>query len=141
MSFNNNETICLRCVCKLRKKRILHYLFSSLESTILNENFIQPVAIPVVSRPRPQSKLGKAVDIVRRVMDEQHCKLMCGFVYKYIKESTSTYVCYKPVKSYIMRIMANIHVADALAGEVFSNSEIFECNFSISFLKTIGLVL
>lgn len=68
---------------------------------------------------RPTSKLCQAIDIVRRVMADENCKLHKGFVYKFIPESTKTYTFYKSVKDYVMRIMGNADVADVLANQAY----------------------
>lgn len=65
---------------------------------------------------RPRSRICQAVDVVRRVMAEENCKLHKGFVYKFIPESTATYTFYKSVKDYIMRIIGNQDVADVICG-------------------------
>ena len=74
------------------------------------------VALHSANTSRPKSRLGQAIDVVRRVMVEEDCKLRKGYIYKFIQESTATYVCFKSVRDYVMRIMVNQDVADALAG-------------------------
>ena len=68
---------------------------------------------------RPTNKLCQAIDIVRRVMADENCKLHKGFIYKFIPESTKTYTFYKSVKDYVMRIMGNADVADVLANQAY----------------------
>lgn len=49
-------------------------------------------------------------------MEEERCKLYRGFVFRHVPESISTFYFYKTAEDYILRILKNNEVADALSG-------------------------
>ena len=59
---------------------------------------------------RPVSKLCQGVDVLKRVMEKQCCKLYRGCVYKLIPESTKTYTFFKSVSDYVMGILNQTEV-------------------------------
>ena len=75
--------------------------------------------VPVIVSARSNTRLGRAVDVIRRAMQEDNCKLYRGFIFKHVPESQRTFIFYKSVKDYLLRIIKDISIADILAGGVF----------------------
>ena len=96
----------------------------NLREKRLKVNLIFFFSAPIVQAVRPTNKLCQAIDVLRRVMEEENCKLHRGYIYKFIPESTSTYTCYKSVKDYAMKALGNPDVADVLANHVYEVSRL-----------------
>ncbi len=52
-------------------------------------------------------------------MKDEKCQLFKGYIYRHIPESTKTYYFYKSANDYILRILKNTAVADALSGQTW----------------------
>lgn len=77
-------------------------------------NFIA-VSMPV----RPTNRLCQAVDMVRRLMNDNDFGLCNGAVYKKIKDSKYTYVFCCQVSRFLKRILRNGEVANQLAMNLY----------------------
>lgn len=68
----------------------------------------------ILSNVRPTSKICQAIDVVRRVMVTQNCKIFDGNVYRLLGRSSCTYHYFSPMKSYLLGLLSNAELADNL---------------------------
>ena len=56
----------------------------------------------------PSTKLCKAIDVIRRILEKSCCKLYDGSVYKKISEAKYTYVFCSSVEDYILHSLGKL---------------------------------
>ena len=63
---------------------------------------------------KPSSKICQAIDVVRRIMEQRRFGLHDGSVFKLAPDAVSTFVYCSSVNSFVMNLLSNGEVADAV---------------------------
>ena len=85
-------------------------IFNKQSNPVFPLGNVEPVA------ERPTSKFCKAVDLVRRLMAANQFGICDGMVYK--KAGVHTYVFCSTVKDYLLNLLSNVKVADAITQHI-----------------------